>query len=157
MSTSLLLETTEAFEPSTVWWFVNNVTKLGISHAHARQTCCLLESPRITRIIDTIMYLPPTPNIFAHRMLLFPVVLRIDFLQTHDGIISFPNNQLYLTNSSPNPAALPINANLIYNTYAPPTNTLPPYHPHSHITLSPDQPYHVINTAPVPYHPERIP
>ena len=28
-------------------------------------------------------------------------------------------------------------------------NTLTPYHPHTHITVFPDQPYHVINTAPV--------
>ena len=34
------------------------------------------------------------------RNILFPVVLGIDFLRTHGGIISFPTNQLYLTNSS---------------------------------------------------------
>ena len=34
------------------------------------------------------------------RNILFPVVLGINFLQTHDGIISFLTNQLYLTNSS---------------------------------------------------------
>ena len=83
------------------------------------------------------------------RNILFPVVLGINFLQTHDGIISFPKNQLYLTNSPPKPAGLPINANLIHNTCAPPMNTFTPYHPHSHITIPPDQPYHVINTGQV--------
>ena len=83
------------------------------------------------------------------RNILSPVVLGINFLQTHDGIISFPTNQLYLTNSSLKPASPPINAHLIRNTYAPLMNTFTPYHPHSRITVRLDQPYHVINTAPV--------
>ena len=37
------------------------------------------------------------------RNILFPVVVGIDFPQTHNGIICFPNNQLYVTNSSLNP------------------------------------------------------
>ena len=54
------------------------------------------------------------------RNILFPVILGIDFLQTHGGIISFPTNQLYLITSSPKPADQPINANRIYSTYTPP-------------------------------------
>ena len=54
------------------------------------------------------------------RNILFPVVLRINFLQTHGGIISFPTNQLYLTTSSPKPAHQLLNTNRIYNTYTPP-------------------------------------
>ena len=50
------------------------------------------------------------------RNILLPVVLGIDFLQTHGGNINFPTNQLYLTNSSPKPADQPINANRIHNT-----------------------------------------
>ena len=82
------------------------------------------------------------------RNIHFPVVLGIDFLQTHGGIISFPINQLYLTSSSPKPANQHINANPIYNTYAPPMHAPKPYHPHSCMT-APPKPYHVINTAPV--------
>ena len=83
------------------------------------------------------------------KNILFPIVLGTDFLQTHNGIISFLTNQLYLTNFSPKPTASPINVNLMYNTYAPPMHILTPCHPHSHITVSSDQPYHIINTAPV--------
>ena len=88
------------------------------------------------------MQLVVTRNIF------FPVVLGIDFLQTHGGITSFPTSQLYLTNSSPKPADQSINANHIYNTYTPPMHAPKPYHPHSCITV-PAKPYHVINTEPV--------
>ena len=83
------------------------------------------------------------------RNILFPVALEIHFLRTHNDIISFLNDQLYLTNSSPKPAAPPINANIIYNTYPPPMNTIPPHHPHSHLVVPPDRPDQVINTAPV--------
>ena len=72
MPTPLLLGITGAFEPPTVWSFVDDVTKLGILHVHARQTCCLKEPPLITRITDTTMYLPPPPNILAHHMLSTP-------------------------------------------------------------------------------------
>ena len=78
-----------------------------------------------------------------------PVVLGIDFLQTHGGIISFPTNQLYLTTSSPTPTDHPINNNHIYNAYIPPIHAPTPYHPHPHISLLPNHPYHVINTTPV--------
>ena len=50
------------------------------------------------------------------RNILFPVVLGIDFLQLHGGIISFPTNQLYLTKSSPKPTDEPINTNRIRST-----------------------------------------
>ena len=69
MPTPLLLGTTEVCAPPMVWWFADDVTKLGILHAHAWQTCHLQESPRITRITDTTMYLPPPPDILTHRML----------------------------------------------------------------------------------------
>ena len=88
------------------------------------------------------MQLVVTRNIF------FPVVLGIEFLQTHGGITSFPTSQLYLTNSSPKPADQSINANHIYNTYTPPMHAPKPYHPHSCITVL-AKPYHVINTEPV--------
>ena len=81
--------------------------------------------------------------------ILFPVVLGIDFLQTHGGIISSTTNHLYLTTSSPTPTDHPINTNHIYNAYTPPIHAPTPYHPHPHITLPPNHPYHVINTAPV--------
>ena len=87
-------------------------------------------------------------NLLLQEISFLPVVLGIDFLQTHGGIISFPTNQLYLTTSSPKPADQPINANRIYNTYTPPIHTLKPYHPHSRIS-APPKPYEVINTAPV--------
>ena len=77
--------------------------------------------------------------------ILFPVVLEINFLQTHGGIISFPTNQLYLTNSSPKPT---INVNRIYNTCTPPMHAPKPYHQHSCITVL-LKPYHVINTETV--------
>ena len=83
------------------------------------------------------------------RNILFPVVLGIDILQTHGGIISFPNNQLYLTNSSPKTTTPPINDNHGYNTYSPPIATHNPSIPHSRVTVPPNRPYHVINTAPV--------
>ena len=86
-------------------------------------------------------------QLVATRDILFPVVLGIDFLQTHGGIISFPTNQLYLTNSSPKLSDQPINANRICNTYTPPMHAPKPYHPRSRITVPP-KPYHVINTAP---------
>ena len=70
------------------------------------------------------------------RNILFPVVLGIDFLQTHGGIISFPNNQLYLTNSSPKTTTPPINANHGYNTYSPPISTHNPSF-HTHASLFP--------------------
>ena len=62
------------------------------------------------------------------RNILFPVVLGIDFLQTHGGIMNFPTNQLYLTNPSPKPTDPPINANHIHNTYTPPIHTPNTYH-----------------------------
>ena len=68
MPTPLLLGTTEAFEPPKVWWFVNDVTKLGILHAHARQTWRLQEPPSATRITNTTMYLLPPPILLAHCM-----------------------------------------------------------------------------------------
>ena len=71
------------------------------------------------------------------RNILFPVVLGIDFLQTHGGIISFPTNQLYLTTTCPKPADQPINTNRIYNTYTPPIHAPTPYHPHPRITVPP--------------------
>ena len=86
---------------------------------------------------------------FVTRNILLPVVLGIDFLQTHGRIISFPTKQLYLTTSSSKPADKPINTNRIYNTYTPPIHTPIPYHPLPHITVPPppSHPYHVINTA----------
>ena len=91
------------------------------------------------------------------RNILFPVVLGVDFLQTHGGIISFPTKQLYLTTSSPTPTDHPIITstmitspyNHIYNAYTPPIHTPTPSHPHPHITVPLNHPYHVINTAPV--------
>ena len=83
------------------------------------------------------------------RNILFPVVLGIDFLQTHGGIINFPTSQLYLTTSSPTPVDQSINAKSIYNTYTPPIHAPTSYHPHPRITVPSNHPYHVINTAPV--------
>ena len=82
------------------------------------------------------------------RNILFPVVLGIDFLQTHGGITSFPTSRLYLTKSSPKTADQSINANHIYNAYTPPMHAPKPHHLHSRITV-PAKPYHVINTEPV--------
>ena len=43
-------------EPPTVWWFVNDVTKLSILLVHAQQTCRLQEPPCVTtRITNTTM------------------------------------------------------------------------------------------------------
>ena len=84
------------------------------------------------------------------RSILFPVVLGIDFLQTHGGIISFPTNQLYFTNPCPKPANPPINTNYIYNTHThTPMHTPNTYHSYSRITVHPNQPFHIINTEPV--------
>ena len=88
-------------------------------------------------------------RVVVTRNILFPEVLVIDFLQTHGEIICFQTNQLYFTNSSPKPAAPPINATHVYNTYTPPMHTPNSYHPHSCITVPPNQAYHIINTAPV--------
>ena len=83
------------------------------------------------------------------RNILFPVVLGTGFLQTHSETISFPTNQLYLTNPSPKPADPPINVDHIHNTYTPPIHTPNTNHPSSCLTLHPKQPYHKINTEPV--------
>ena len=69
MSTSLVLETTEAFQPLTVQRFVDNVTKLGILHAHAQEIYHLPEHPHIIKTIDTTKSLPPPPNTHGHRTL----------------------------------------------------------------------------------------
>ena len=79
------------------------------------------------------------------RNILFPVVLGTGFLQTHSETISFPTNQLYLTNPSPKPADPPINANHIHNTYTPPVHLPNTYHPQSRITVHPNQPCHITN------------
>ena len=60
-----------------------------------------------------------------------------------------PNNQLYLTTSSPKPADQLLNANPIYNTCTPPIHAPTPYHPHSCITVPPNHPYYVNDSAPV--------
>ena len=86
-------------------------------------------------------------QLFVTRNILLPVVLGIDFLQTHGRIISFPTKQLYLTTSSSKLADKPINTNRIYNTYTPSIHTPIPYYPLPHITVPPNHPYHVINTA----------
>ena len=83
------------------------------------------------------------------RNILFPVVLGIDFLQTHGGIISFPTNQLYLTNPSTKPVDPTINTDHIHNTYTPPYTRVLAYHPSSRITVHPNHPYHIIKTEPV--------
>ena len=88
-------------------------------------------------------------NLLLQDIILFPVVLGIDFLYTHGGIISFPTNQLYLTTSPPTPADQPINTNHIYNAYTLPTHAPTPHHPHTRITVPSNHTYHVINTAPV--------
>ena len=97
---------------------------------------------------------------FVTRNILLPVVLGIDFLQTHGRIISFPTKQLYLTTSSSKPADKPINTNRIYNKYTPPIHTPIPYHPLPHITVPPPPP--TIPTMSLILHeslfqPERIP
>ena len=102
----------------------------------------------------TLLSIAIDDNIFqvqlvVTRNILFPVALGIDFLQTRGGIISFPTNQLYPTTSSPTPADQPINTNRIYNMYTPPIHAPTPYHSHPSITVPPNHPYHVINTAPV--------
>ena len=68
MSTLLLLETTEVFEPLMVYWFANDITKLSILHAHAQETYHLPECDRIDHTpIDTTLWtiltrkMPPTP------------------------------------------------------------------------------------------------
>ena len=62
------------------------------------------------------------------RNILFPVVLGIDFLQTHGGIMSFPTNQLYLT-SLPNPPtslSMPIASTIhTHHPYTPLSHTIP--------------------------------
>ena len=83
------------------------------------------------------------------RNILFPVVLRIGFLKTHGGIISFRTNQLYLTNPSPKLADPPINADHIHNTYTPPTHMPNTYHSSSCLTVHPNPTYHILNTEPV--------
>ena len=83
------------------------------------------------------------------RNILFLVVLGIDFqgvfFFNFELIISFPTNQLYLTNPSPKPADPPINTDHIHNTYTPPIHTPNTYHPSSQITVHPNQPYRIIN------------
>ena len=78
------------------------------------------------------------------------MVWGIDFLQLHGGIISFPTNQLYLTNSSPKPADQPTNTNRIHNTYTPPIYMPNTYHPSSRIALYPNQPYHITEQFTIP-------
>ena len=65
MSTLLLLETTEVFEPLMVYWFASDITKLSILHAHAQETYHLPEHPHIIRTIYTTIFLPPPPNIYG--------------------------------------------------------------------------------------------
>ena len=67
MSTPFLLETREAFKLRTVWWFVEDVTVLGILYAHAQQTYRLQEHPRVTRITNAPIYPLPSHNIHGHR------------------------------------------------------------------------------------------
>ena len=91
------------------------------------------------------------------RNILFPVVLRINFLQTHGGIISFPTNQLYLTTSSSTPADQPINPNRIYNTYTPPIHASTSHHPHPRITVPPTIPIMSLILHQSLSQPEKIP
>ena len=294
MSTPFLLETREAFKLRTIWWFVEDVTVLGILYAHAQQTYRLQEHPRVTRITNAPIYPLPSHNIHGHRTppisilnvlpidqttvdtilwdilinkmpsipiphrdhhspsadwtgnkyharrsnipgqqhnysnviqnhalqdwrclesgsldnklitilidtgssislmdkqvyysfslvpplqptpssvssiddkplvalgktaisiaineamlqvqlvvtrnVLFSVVLRIDFLRIHGGVISFPTNQLYLTNPSPKPVDSSVNTNHQHNTHTPPMHTPNTYLPHSRISVHP--------------------
>ena len=94
-------------------------------------------------------------QLFVTRNILFPEVLGIDFLQTHGGIVSFPTNQLYLTDFSPKPTDPPINTSHIQNTYTSPIHTPNTYHSCKRITVHPNSPYHIINTEPV-FMPARV-
>ena len=89
------------------------------------------------------------------KNILLPVVLGIDFLQTHVGVISFPTNQLYLTNPSPKPNDSPINTNHTHNTHTPPMHTRSTYHPNPRTFVHSNQPYHIIITEPVTIPPRR--
>ena len=83
------------------------------------------------------------------RNILLPVVLGIDFLQARGGVISFPTNQLYLTNPSPKPTESLINTNDTHNPYTPSMHTPSTYHPHPCTSTQPNQPYHIISNEPV--------
>ena len=89
------------------------------------------------------------------KNILLPVVLGIDFLQTHVGVISFPTNQLYLTNPSPKPNDSHINTNHTHNTHTPPMHTRNTYHLHPRTFVHSNQPYHMIITEPVTIPPRR--
>ena len=91
------------------------------------------------------------------RNILFRVVLGINFLQIHGGIISFPTNQLYLTTSSSTPADQPINPNRIYNTYTPPIHAPTSHHPHPRITVPPTIPIMSLILHQSLSQPEKIP
>ena len=60
--TPLLLGTTEVFRPWNVWWFFNDVTVLGIFHAHAWQTYRLKEHSCVTSINNTTISPPLSPH-----------------------------------------------------------------------------------------------
>ena len=79
------------------------------------------------------------------RNILFPVVLGIDFLQTHGGIISFPTNHLYLTNPPPKSTEPPIHTNHKHHPHILPTHTPNTYHPYTATSPQPNQPYHIIS------------
>ena len=83
------------------------------------------------------------------RDILFPVVLGIDFLQTHGGVMSFPTKQLYLTNPSPKPTESPLKNSHTQNPYTPSMHPPNTYHPHPRTSTKPNQPYHIISNEPV--------
>ena len=84
------------------------------------------------------------------RNVLFSVVLRIDFLPIHGGVISFPTNQLYLTNPSPKPVDSSVNTNHLHNTHTHHPCTHLTHTSHTHASLStPNRPSPIISIEPV--------
>ena len=120
-------------------------TPLSVSRADEKPLIALGKTAVFIAINDTTFWV----QLVVTRSILFPVVLRIDFLRTHGAVISFPINQLYLTNPSPKATESSINTNHMHNTHTPPMHTPNTYLPHSRISVHPNPPYPIISTEPV--------
>ena len=157
MSTPFLLETTEAFRPLTVWWFVDDVTKLGILHAHARQTSRLQEHPRGTSITNATISPPPPHNTHGHRTPPINPPINIFAVVPIDQMTVDTMLWDILTHQIPS-IPIPHRDTYQHQSYIWYIRTT---HAHTHsipftltnhcspITVPPNQHYHVINTAPV--------
>ena len=109
-------------------------TPLSVSRADEKPLIALGKTAVSIAINDTTFWV----QLVVTRNILFPVVLRIDFLRTHGAVISFPINQLYLTNPSPKATESSINTNHMHNTHT--TNAHTQHIPPTLTHLCPPQP-----------------